>query len=111
MEKTAVSFPTRKGTSYLSGFRLRDADSLDRIWCKIFSSVVSGRNGSWCDAGVPAVNNTRSKGSRSRNLHLCEQDYHKLLEFFFFDSVPPGRSSSLAGARPVKAAPGLFSHL
>jgi uncharacterized membrane protein len=25
--------------------------------------------------------------SRSRNLDLCEQYYHKLLEFFFFDFV------------------------
>jgi len=48
----------------------------------------------------------RSIGSRSRKLHLCEQDYHKLLEFFFFVSVPPSRSSSLAVVvQSVKMAP------
>lgn len=42
------------------------------------------------DAGVPAVllHVTCPTASSSRNLHLCEQDYHKLLEFFVLDSVP-----------------------
>ena len=51
------------------------------------------------DAGVPAVNSTSSIGSRLRKLHFCDQDYHKLLEFFFFVSVPPSRSSSLVRGR------------
>jgi hypothetical protein len=60
------------------------------FWCQ---------NGVVGDAGVPAVNNTSSIGSRLRKLHFCDQDYHKLLEFFFFVSVPPSRSSSLARRR------------
>jgi len=58
----------------------------------------------WCelgDAGVPAV--FLGYGSQRREsdrlLNFCEQDYHKLLEFFFSDSVPPN-SVLFSGGRP-----------
>jgi len=38
-------------------------------------------------------------------LHLCEQDYHKLLEFFFLRFCSFGRSSPLAVAQSAKMEP------
>lgn len=63
--------------------------------------------GSAGDAGVPAVSrDTGPTASRSWNLHLCEQDYHKLLEFFFSGSVPPELGHLLwRSVQPVKVVP------
>lgn len=55
----------------------------------LLSSMILGPTASW-----------------SRNLNLCEQYYHKLLEFFFLDLSSQCRSSSLAGGPPLKEAPG-----
>ena len=59
------------------------------------------------DAGVPAVFSDKGPtASRSWKLHLCEQDYHKLLEFFFSDSVPSELGHLLwRSVQPVKVAP------
>jgi len=53
----------------------------DSVWILIWAG---------CDvvmqASLLSLKDTGPTASMSWNLHLCEQDYHKLLEFFFSDS-------------------------